>query len=87
MLQPFSRKDFMEAIGSVMIPGIRSATVFCYPLENPKQRIRATLRGKNQIVITYGKPNYDERMFIKKELKTSSYVAKIKFIHKKKKKK
>jgi len=87
MFRSFSRKDFMEAIESVMIPGVRTATVFCYPIENPKQRIRATKRGKNQIVVTYGKPNYAERMFIKQEKKTSKFVAKVKLIHQKKIKK
>lgn len=75
----YSLKDFSDCIETIMRdPTMRVCTLFCAPLNNVKQRIRIT-RPKwsvgisNSLIVTYGKPNYEEREFLKlcKKAKTN----------------
>jgi len=83
----YARKDFATAIELLMLDyTIRSVTVFCSPLSDVKQRIRVTRRSKNELVVTYGKPNFEEREFLKmcKKAKTQPRKVWIHFFPKKK---
>ena len=66
---------------------VRTVTVFCPPLSNVKQRIRVTRRAKNELLVTYGKPNYSEREFLKlcKKAKTNPRKFRFEYFPKKKK--
>lgn len=66
-------------------PTIKTATVFCSPLVDVKNRIRVTRKGKDQLIITYGRPNYREREFLKlcKKAKTQPRKIIFKFFKKK----
>ena len=64
----FCMSDFRDAIEVLLRdPTKRTVTVFCYPLSNVRQRVRATRRHKpssgriNEILLTYGRPNYAEQ--------------------------
>ena len=62
----YSRSDFVVGIENIMDDSdIRSVTVFCNPLNNVKNRIRFTRRDQESFIVTYGKPNYREREFLK----------------------
>jgi hypothetical protein len=72
----FCMKDFHDAIEVLLRdPTKRTVTVFCYPLSNVRQRVRATRRHKpqsgrlNEILISYGSPNYAETEFLKQHKK------------------
>jgi len=57
--------DGMEAI--LRIKNVKSVTVFVPAKNDTKFRVRLTRTKKscNEIFITYGKPNYAEREFLK----------------------
>lgn len=62
----YNMKDFHDAMELIIRDdNIRVVTIFCDPLLNVTQRIRITRRTKNELVVTYGKPNYAEREFLK----------------------
>lgn len=62
----YTRKDFITGLECILDdPEMRSVSVFCSPLDDVKQRIRMTRRGKDSLIITMGKPNYREREFLK----------------------
>lgn len=65
---------------------VRSVTVFCSPLSAVKERIRITRHGKNSLIITYGRPNYREREFLKlcKKAKTNPRKLRFEYFPKKK---
>lgn len=78
----YSLKDFSDGIEAIMRdPGMRCVSVFCDPLSEVKQRIRVTRRDENSLIVTYGKPNFQERAFLKmcKKAKTSPQRFKFQF--------
>ena len=78
----YTRQDFAIGIEHIMDdPELRSVTVFCDPLLDVKQRIRMTRRGKDSFIVTYGKPNYGEREFLKlcKKAKTKPRKVRLQF--------
>ncbi len=59
-------EDFKNAIEIIIRDEkLKSVTIFCNPLSDVRQRVRATRKVKNEILITFGKPNYAEREFLK----------------------
>lgn len=68
----YALSDFTTGIETILRSDAHSVTVFCAP-KNPKtERIRVTRKtlersGKqdNTLVITFGKPNYKEREFLR----------------------
>lgn len=62
----YTRKDFITGLESILSDtNMRSVSVFCSPLDDVKQRIRITRRGKDSLILTMGRPNYREREFLK----------------------
>ena len=61
----YAMRDFHDGIETLLRDdNLKTVTVFCSPLSDVKQRIRVTRRNKDEIVITFGKPNYSEREFL-----------------------
>ena len=82
----YSRKDFITGLECILTdPEMRSVTVFCGDLSNVKERIRMTRRGKNELIITMGKPNYGEREFLKLCKKAKAKPRRVLFKYFKKK--
>lgn len=85
----FSRQDFVTGLECILTDQeVYSVTVFCGNLSDVKQRIRMTRRGKDELIITMGRPNYAEREFLKlcKKAKTRPRKVMLKFYPKRKKK-
>lgn len=65
----YAAKDFALAIELVLRdPLVRTATVFQVPIHREVrkcQRVRCTRVGGNHLRITFGRPNYRERQFLK----------------------
>lgn len=64
----FNLKDFNECFEVILRDKqVKTVTLFCSPLSNITQRIRMTRRKKSdhEITVTFGKPNYAEREFIR----------------------
>ena len=65
----FALSDFTTGIDLVMRdPKVRTATVFQTPTHREilkTQRVRVTRVGKDSLRITFGRPNYREREFLK----------------------
>jgi len=70
----YSMRDFSGAIEVLLRDEtLKSVTVFCSPLSDVKQRIRATRQffyryndiRRGTIILSYGKPNYAEREYLK----------------------
>ncbi len=68
-----SRESIVQVTEAVLLVGARKATKYL----SPHETVRATFCGKrdrrrpvSHIVLTAGRPNYDERMFIKKALQS-----------------
>lgn len=77
--------DFHDAMEMILRDdSMRVVTLFCKPLSDVTQRIRVTRRTKNELVVTYGKPNYAEREFLKlcKKAKTLPRRVMFKFFKK-----
>ena len=88
-MNKFALADFTDAIEVLLRnPKLKSVTVFQAPLANTKQRVRASRKAKttDQILITFGKPNYAEREYLKqcKKTKTAPRRFLFKFTPKKK---
>lgn len=84
----YSRQDFVTGLECILTdPTMRTVTVFCGNLADVKERIRMTRRGKNELLVTMGKPNYQEREFLKlcKKAKTRPRKVLFRFFPKKKK--
>lgn len=69
-------KDFTDAIETILRDDkLKTVTLFCSPLNDVKLRVRVSRKNKsdNELLITYGKPNYSEREFLKlcKKAKTN----------------
>jgi hypothetical protein len=65
-LQKFAMRDFSDAIEALLRNGNHnSVTVFCSPLTNVKQRVRVTRKEPNHLLVTFGRPNYREREYLK----------------------
>lgn len=61
----YAMRDFHDGIETLLRDNdLKTVTVFCSPLSDVKQRIRVTRRQKDEIVVTFGKPNYSEREFL-----------------------
>lgn len=67
-MNKFALRDFTDGIDAAMRAPkeIRTVSVFCNPLRDVKQRVRVSWRGKNELLVTFGKPNYAEREFLRK---------------------
>lgn len=67
-------KDFTDAL-EVALRGdaLKTVTLFCSPLSNSKTRVRVTKKCANELIITFGKPNFKEREYLKlcKKAKTN----------------
>lgn len=65
-------EDILLAV-SLVIKGNKTAVVFCPPKVTTKERVRATRKTDDQILITTGRLNYEERQFIRlcKKAKTN----------------
>ena len=64
-MQKFALSDFTAGIEAVMRdPKVRVATVFQLPLAAKPQRVRVTRKGKDGLVVTFGRPNFRERAFL-----------------------
>jgi hypothetical protein len=84
-LRKFALIDFSDAIEMILRDDtMRVVTLFCKPLSDVTQRVRITRRSKNELVVTYGKPNYEEREFLKlcKKAKTNPKRVLFKFFKK-----
>ncbi len=58
----YSMKDFSEAIETILRDlELKTATKF-----RGDQRVRVTRIGEGTLIVSYGKPNYSEREFKKK---------------------
>ena len=58
----YAMRDFHDGIETLLRDdNLKTVTVFCSPLSDVKPRIRVTRRQKDEIVVTFGKPNYSER--------------------------
>ena len=83
----YTRQDFATGIDCMMGDGtVRSVTVFCGDLNKEiKQRIRMTRIDKNSFRVTYGKPNWGEREWLKlcKKAKCKPRKVLLKFYKKK----
>jgi hypothetical protein len=71
-MKSFALSDFTMAIELIMRHNFKSVTVFCPPLKNVVQRVRVcrpypVRKGAriNELRLTYGRPNYREREFLK----------------------
>jgi hypothetical protein len=65
-MRKWALKDFVDGIEAALRhPDVKTATVFCEPLSDVKQRVRVTRRQKGELVVTFGRPNYAEREFLK----------------------
>lgn len=89
-MRKFTMKDFKDAIEVFMRfrddePDAYSVTLFCAPLENVGQRIRVTKKGKDSCILTFGRPNYREREFLKLCKKAKAKPRRVWFNYKKKK--
>lgn len=72
----YALKDFTLAIETILRDEkLKTVTLFCAPLSKVKERIRVSRKAKtpNELVVTFGKPNYAEREFLKlcKKAKTN----------------
>lgn len=84
----YTRQDFVTGLECILEdPEMRSVTVFCGNLSEVKQRIRITRRGKNELIITMGRPNYGEKQFLKLCKKAGAKPRKVLFKYYSKKKK
>ena len=82
-------KDFVDALELILRgEDLKSVTLFCSPLSDPKLRVRISKKNKtpNELVVTYGKPNYQEREFIKQCKKAKTHPKRVWFHFKPKKK-
>lgn len=63
----YAMADFHDGIETILRdPTMKTVSVFCHPLSSVTQRVRVTRRSKNELLVTYGKPNYAEREFLNK---------------------
>lgn len=86
-MNKFALKDFTSAIELLLRDKeLVSVTIFCSPLSKITQRVRATRKLNDQILVTFGKPNFQEREFIKscKKAKTTPRRSWLHFKSKKK---
>ena len=67
-MEKFCRSDIARAVACLLETGSRKAIVYV----SPKQTVKATLRLRPranarsvELVLTLGRPNYAERLFIK----------------------
>lgn len=73
----YSMQDFKIAVELLMRhKDLKSVTVFVNPLNPKKGRIRGTRKGKDQIVLTYGRLNYAEKEHVRKTLKARLLLPK-----------
>ena len=80
----YSLKDFVSGIEIILRdPEIKSVTTFCPPLRDVKERVRVTRKCKNELLVTYGKPNYLERVYLS-ACKRDSLIPKMVLIKHKK---
>lgn len=87
-IMKYSRQDFITGLECILDDvEMKSVTVFCGNRANCKDRIRMARRGKNELIITMGKPNYAEREMLKDCKKAKCKAPKVwfKFFPKKKK--
>lgn len=86
----YALKDFSLGLECILRdPEMHSVTVWCGKLSwDMKERIRITRRGKNELIITMGRPNYAEREMLKlcKKARTNPRKFLFKYYGKKKKK-
>lgn len=76
----YALSDFSIGIENMMRnPELRSVTVFCAPLKDVKNRVRITRRGNDSLIVTYGKPNYGEREFLKTCRKAKCLPRRLRF--------
>jgi len=61
-------KDLQDGFQFIIVdPRIHTVAVFCAPLSNVKKRVQITRnkRSKNTYVVDIGRPNYEQRQFLK----------------------
>ena len=86
MKYKYSMQDFKIATELLLrMENLKSVTVFVDPLNPKKGRVRGTRKGKDQIVLTYGRLNYAEQEHVRKTLKARLLLPKQLFRYKHKK--
>ena len=63
----FNLDDFVDGIDAILCnDDIKTATVFCYPLDKVTHRVRVSRKkhSPDQLIITFGKPNYAEQKYL-----------------------
>ena len=90
-LRKFAMKDFSDAI-EIYLRTVeeqqlfRSITLFPSPLTDVRQRIRVTKIEGNAFRVTFGRPNYEERDYLKQCKKAKCNPRRIWYHYRSKKK-
>lgn len=83
----YSISDFTRGIEIILRDEeMKSITVFVRPKNPETLRVRITRNNKHELCVTYGKPNYEEREFLRLCRKAKTTPRKLWFHYPKKKK-